>query len=159
MGHLAYKGKKMSQRIIHNFIWAPIFFIGLVSIALGFIWFIHPEPWTLDQPPNEVLIQTTFKNLFSKEINAFLPEYLLVLYKFFGWWMIIIGLLIIIFVLTTRLSTKNSRYSIYLVLFVNLIGLYYMIFNFLPTSPFKPMLYFLTFLLISSICFSIIFED
>tara|TARA_B100001250_G_scaffold234135_1_gene200998 strand:+ start:1871 stop:2119 length:249 start_codon:yes stop_codon:yes gene_type:complete len=82
----------MRQHIVHNFIWFPIFLIGLVTLALGLIWVFHPEPWLLDKAPNEALIQTTFKNLFSLEINKYLPSYLKVIYQFLGLWLITIGL-------------------------------------------------------------------
>ena len=47
------------------------FLIGVVVLAFGLIWAFHPEPWLLDKPPNEALLQTTFKNLFIHEINKF----------------------------------------------------------------------------------------
>ena len=88
----------MNQKTIHNFIWAPIFLIGVVSLAFGFIWILHPEPWLLDQPANEALLQTSFNELFSDDANKFLPSYLIVIYRFFGLWLITIGLLVLSFV-------------------------------------------------------------
>ena len=68
----------MDQNNIHNFTWIPLFLIGLGAVGLGLGWLIHPEPWMLDQPPNEALLQTSFQNLFAAKINVHLPEYLLV---------------------------------------------------------------------------------
>ena len=64
----------MNQKTIHNFIWAPIFLIGVVSLAFGFIWVLHPEPWLLDQPANEALLQTSFNELFSDDANKFFDK-------------------------------------------------------------------------------------
>ena len=137
----------MNQRIIHNLVWVPIFLIGLAALVLGLIWFWHPEPWLLDQLPNEELLQTTFENLFSLKNNIYLPSYLKVIYTFFGLWLITVGLLILIFVKVTRLGTKQARTSIYVTLFFTLIILYYLMFTYLKTSPLLPVLYVFTFFL------------
>ena len=144
----------MNQKIIHNFIWAPIFLIGLVSLAFGFVWVLHPEPWLLDQPANEALLQTSFNELFSEDVNTFLPSYLIVIYRLFGLWLITIGLLVLSYVKITKLGTKQARYPIYLTLLITLISMYYLVFKYLPTSPLIPTLYIFTLLLGLSIYFS-----
>ncbi|MFL2983799.1 MAG: hypothetical protein ACJZ12_05345 [Candidatus Neomarinimicrobiota bacterium] len=144
----------MDQRTTHNLVWIPIFLIGMIALILGFIWLVHPEPWLVDQDPNEALIQTSFKNLFLHEINNHLSSYLIVLYRFFGLWLITIGFLIMAFVKVTRLGTTSSQGSIYFILSIVLIGLFYLIFTFLPSSPLVPILYLLTILLGCSIYFS-----
>ena len=144
----------MNQKIIHNFIWAPIFLIGLVSLAFGFVWVLHPEPWLLDQPANEALLQTSFNELFSEDVNKFLPSYLIVTYRFLGLWLITIGLLVLSYVKITKLGTKQARYPIYLTLLITLISMYYLVFKYLPTSPLIPTLYIFTLLLGLSIYFS-----
>ena len=144
----------MNQKTIHNFIWAPIFLIGLVSLAFGFVWVIHPEPWLLDQPANEALLQTSFNELFSEDANKFLPSYLIVIYRFFGLWLITIGLLVLSYVKITKLGTKQARLSIHSTLFLTLISMYYLIFKYLPTSPLIPTLYIFTLFLGLSIYFS-----
>ena len=118
----------MNQKTIHNFIWAPIFLIGLVSLAFGFIWVLHPEPWLLDQPANEALLQTSFNELFSEDANKFLPFYLIVIYRFLGLWLITIGLLVLSYVKITKLGTKQARLLIHSTLFLTLISMYYLIF-------------------------------
>ena len=144
----------MNQKTIHNFIWAPILLIGLVSLAFGFIWVLHPEPWLLDQPANEALLQTSFNELFSEDANKFLPSYLIVIYRFLGLWLITIGLLVLSYVKITKLGTKQARVLIHSTLFINLLSMYYLIFKYLPTSPLIPTLYIFTFLLGLSIYFS-----
>ena len=58
------KNKKMDKRLAHNLTWFPIFLIGILAISLGAVWCVHDEPWLLDKPPNEVLLQTSFDILF-----------------------------------------------------------------------------------------------
>ena len=144
----------MNQRIIHNLTWLPILIVGMMSIGLGVLWCLHPEPWLLDKSPNEILLRTDFSKLFSANINAHLPDYLTVIYRFFGWWLITIGLLIITYLRTTRMGTKLARDSINMVLFIVLVGLYYLVFSFIPKSPFAPILFIFTLLLSCSIYFS-----
>ena len=149
----------MRQHIVHNFIWFPIFLIGLVTLALGLIWVFHPEPWLLDKAPNEALIQTTFKTLFSLEINKYLPSYLKVIYQFLGLWLITIGLLILAYVKVTRMATTQVRNAMYFIMLITLFGIFYLVFTFLPTSPLIPILYILGLLLICSLGFSTQLDD
>ena len=144
----------MDQKKIHNFTWIPLFLIGLGAVGLGLGWLIHPEPWMLDQPPNEALLQTSFQNLFAAKINVHLPEYLLVIYRFFGWWVLSIGLLIITYVQITRMGTALARNAILGVLLFILIGVAYMVFNFIPLSPFKNVLYLQSAMWLTSAYFS-----
>ena len=137
----------MNQHIIHNLVWVPVFLIGLTALFFGIIWAWHPEPWLIDQLPNEELLQTTFENLFSLKSNNYLPSYLKVIYRFFGLWLITVGLLILTFVKVTRLGTRQARIPIYSTLFFTLFSLYYLMFTYLKTSPLFPVLYVFTFLL------------
>ena len=145
----------MKKRTIHNLIWIPIVLIGLFALGLGLEWCFHPEPWLLDQRPNEALLQTSFNTLFSEKINAQLPTYLTVIYRFFGLWLISIGLLIIAYVKVTRMGTSLARYVLLCVIFIILVGIYYLMLNFIPTSPFLPLVHILTILWITSTYFSI----
>lgn len=132
---------KMNQKTIHNLTWIPPFLIGLGSVGLGLGWLIHPEPWILDQAPNEALLQTSFQTLLAADLNVHLPDYLLVIYRFFGWWVVSIGLLIMTYVQVTRMGTTLARNSILGVLLTILVGVAYMVFNFIPSSPFKVVIY------------------
>ena len=67
---------------------------------------------------------------------------------------ITIGSLIIGYVYVTRLGTKIARNCIFLILIVTLLGIYFLVLNYLPSSPLMPVLYFLTFCLFLSIFFS-----
>ena len=144
----------MDRHIFHNLTWIPIFFVGIIAVILGITWLLHPEPWLLDKVPNEILLNTSFDVLFSQSINIKLPDYLLVIYRFFGLWLLSIGVLIITYIYVTRLGTQTSRNSIFLVLTIILIGIYYLVLNYIPSSPLLPVLYFLTFCLFSSMYFS-----
>ena len=150
----AYKYSHMNQQTIHNLTWAPIFLVGVAALAFGFVWVLHPEPWLLDQPANEALLQTSFNELFSEDVNKFLPSYLIIIYRLFGLWLITIGLLVLSYVKITKLGTKQARYPIYLTLLITLISMYYLVFKYLPTSPLIPTLYIFTLLLGLSIYFS-----
>ena len=149
----------MDQKKIHNFTWIPLFLIGLSTVVLGLGWLIHPEPWILDQPPNEALLQISFHTLFADEINAHLPDYLLVIYRFFGWWVLSIGLLIMTYVQITRMGTALARNAILGVLLFILIGVAYMVFNFIPLSPFKIVLYMQSVMWLTSAYFSTNLDD
>ena len=137
----------MNQRTIHNLVWFPNFLIGVTALIFGLIWFWHPEPWLIDKSPNEILLQTTYEKIFSFEPNKYLPSYLKVIYKFFGLWLITIGLLIITFVRVTKLGTKQARTSIHIIMVFVLIMLYHLVFSYLETSPLIPSLYLFTLLL------------
>ena len=151
MGHLVYKVKIMNNRTAHNLTWVPLFLIGILTISLGAVWCIHEQPWLLDKSPNEVLLQTSFDVLLSEKINIGLPSYLTIVYRFLGLCMLTIGFLIIGYVYVTRLGTKIARNCIFLILFVSLLGIYFLVLNYLSSPPLMPVLYFLTFCLFLSI--------
>ena len=154
MVHLVYKVKIVNKRIAHNLTWIPIFLIGVLTISLGTVWCIHEQPWLLDKSPNEVLLQTSFDVLLSEKINMGLPSYLKLIYRFLGLYMLTIGFLIIGYVYITRLGTKIARNYIFLIIFVTLLGIYFLILNYLPSSPSMPVLHLLTFCLCLSVFFS-----
>ena len=144
----------MNKRVAHNLTWIPIFLIGIITICLGAFWCIHEQPWLLDKLPNEVLLQTSFNILFSEKINIGLSSYLTIIYRFLGLYMLTIGFLIIGYVYVTRLGTKTARNCIFVTLFSTLLGIYFLMLNYLPSSPLIPVLYFLSLCLFLSIFFS-----
>ena len=154
MAHSVYKVKIVNKRIAHNLTWIPVFLIGILTISLGVVWCTHEQPWLLDKSPNEALLQTSFDVLLSEKINLGLPSYLTIVYRFLGLYMLTIGFLIIGYVYITRLGTKIARNCIFLILFVTLLGIYFLVLNYLPSSPLMPVLYFLTFCLFLSVFFS-----
>ncbi len=159
MVRLAYNIKNMDKRTAHNFTWAPIFIIGIVSSLLGGAWCIQEEPWLLDQSQNKALPQTSFNKLFSVEINNRLPLYLITMYRVLGLCLLTIGLLIMNYIYVTRMGTKMARNSIFLILITTLLGVYYLFFNYLFSTPLILVLHFLSFCLILSVFFSRYLSD
>ena len=154
MARLVYKVKIVDKRIAHNLTWIPIFLIGILTISLGAVWCTHEQPWLLDKSSNEVLLQTSFDVLLSEKINIGLPSYLKIVYRFLGLYMLTIGSLIIGYVYVTRLGTKTARNCVFLILFVTLLGIYFLVLNYLQLSLLMPVLHFLTFCLFLSVFFS-----
>ena len=159
MGHLVYKVKIVNKRIAHNLTWIPIFLIGILTISLGVVCCTNEQPWLLYKSLNEALLQTSFDVLLSEKINIGLSSYSTIVYKFLGLHMLTIGLLIIGYVYITRLGTKIARNCIFLILFVTLLGIYFLVLNYLPSSPLMPVLYFLSFCLFLSVFFSKFLPD
>ena len=141
----------MNKRIAHNFTWGPLLVIGIILNILGVVLCIHKEPWLLNQISNEVLLQTSFSILFSEKINIGLPHFLTTVYRLFGLWLLTTGSIIICYVYVTRLGTKVARDSIFLVLSVTLVAIYYLTFSYFPSSPLLPILHFFAICLASSI--------
>ena len=114
----------------------PLFLIGIVLIICGVRWLINSEPWMLDEVANIERLGMTFEELFKAEINASLPGYLMQIYRFFGFWVLIIGLFISSFS-SPELMVNNDVASrmIIIVGFIIIFGLYlsYML---IPSSPF-----------------------
>ena len=143
--------KIVDKRIAHNFTWGPLLVIGITVNILGVVLCIHEEPWLLNQIPNEVLLQTSFSILFSQKTNIGLPLFLTTIYRFFGLWLLTTGSIIICYVYVTRLGTKVARNSIFFVITVTLIAIYYLIFSYLPSPALIPILHFLTLCLVLSV--------
>ena len=143
--------KIVDKRIAHNFTWGPLLVIGIILNILGVVLCIHKEPWLLNQIPNEALLQTSFSILFSEKINIGLPHFLTTIYRLFGLWLLTTGSIIICYVYVTRLGTKVARNSIFFVITVTLIAIYYLIFSYLPSSALIPILHFLTLCLALSV--------
>ena len=141
----------MNRRVAHNFTWGPLFIIGIVANILGVVLILHKEPWLLNQMPNEVLLQTSFSILFSEKVNIGLPLFLTAIYRFFGLWLLTIGSIIICYVYVTRLGTKVARNSLYFILSVILIAIYYLIFSYLPSPSLLLILHFLALCLVVSV--------
>lgn len=141
----------MNRRIAHNLTWGPIFIIGIIANTLGIILCMHKEPWLLNQIPNEVLLQTSFSILFSEKINIGLPLFLSTIYRFFGLWLLTIGSIIICYVYVTRLGTKIARNSLYAILSITLVAIYYIVFSYLPSFTLLFILHFLALCLVLSI--------
>ena len=143
--------KIVDKRIAHNLTWGPLLAIGITVNILGVVLCTHKEPWLLNQIPNEVLLQTSFSILFSQKTNIGLPLFLTTIYRFFGLWLLTTGSIIICYVYVTRLGTKIARNSIFAILSVTLIAIYYLVFSYLPSTTLLPILLFLTLCLFLSV--------
>ena len=136
----------MNPKFLHNLSLSLIFLLGFSSIALGLGWLITPEPWLLDQSANEKLLGNSFSEIFSAPINQKLHLYLTMLYRFLGWWMISIGILVISYIIVTRMGTEMSRGFIHSVLFILLVGTTAIEKIFISSSPFLILTILLWFL-------------
>ena len=125
-----------NPKTLHNYTMMPFFIIGFSAFAAGFLWLLSPYPWLFDEPANILLLDETYEDLFSHDINRNLPEYLTLLYRFFGWWVSLIGLLTIGYTYVTRLGTQISRLIIQSTYFIGLIGISVILYIFIPSSPF-----------------------
>ncbi len=141
----------MNPRTLHNLTWIPIFLIGLSFSLLGISWVMAREPWLLDRAANERLLAVGFERLFQAEVNTRLPDYLTLSYRFFGWWMFSIGLLLMTYVQVTRMGTRLSRNAIHTVLAIIITGVYVIEFSFIPGSPFLWLTHLLTILFFISV--------
>ena len=114
----------------------PLMLIGFSMIILGFGWLISSEPWMLDQLANEERLNMSFYKLFEAEINSNLPGYLKQIYRFFGFWVMIIGLFICMFSRLKIIKQGNIRFSLIfcigIMVYIGLMLGYWLI----PSSPF-----------------------
>jgi len=145
----------MNAKHYHNLTWISMFLVGLIALMVGGAYFTISDPWLLDKKANEMLLSVSFKNLFAQNVNIKLQDYLTLLYRFFGWWSISVGMLISIYVLVTKMGTPLARNGLYIITVIIVAGLYYIEFIFIPTTPFIWLTHFITFLLALSIYGSI----
>jgi len=87
----------------------PLMIMGFTMILLGSRWMIVDEPWLLDKVANEARLEMSFNLLFKAEINQTLPGYLQQIYIFFGLWVSIIGLFILLFSNPNMIKIKDVR--------------------------------------------------
>ena len=126
----------MNPKILHNLTMAPFLIIGLMAFILGLAWLTTSEPWMLDKSANVVLLDESYSNLFSEPINRNLPQYLMLLYRFFGVWVTSLGLLILGFTIVTRMGTTFARVVAQVITLFTLIGISTLEKLFIPSSPF-----------------------
>jgi hypothetical protein len=121
----------------------PLIFIGIIMIFMGIRWMIVDQPWMLDKVANEERLGVSFDKLFEPSINKTLPGYLRQIYRFFGLWVIIIGLFIVSFSRPSIIEYKNIRFTLLfctgIMLYSGLILAYILI----PSSPFIYLGWFL----------------
>ncbi len=105
-------------------------------------WMFSSEPWMLDKTANEALLDLSYDELFSQDVNRNLPDYLTLMYRFFGLWVFAVGSLILAFVLITKMGTSLARNTILPILGVVLIAVYCIEFRFIPSSHFVYLSHF-----------------
>ena len=126
----------MNNKLLIKTLSYPMITIGIIMILLGARWMIHNEPWMLDEVANVERLGMTFEKLFSDEINNTLPGYLSQIYKFFGFWVIVIGLFIANFSLPSVIVKKEvSMRLLSIVGFMIIMGSY-LSYILIPSSHF-----------------------
>ena len=103
----------------------PLMLIGLTLILLGVRWMIVEDPWMLDETANIDKLNMDFVELFEADVNKTLPGYLKQIYRFFGFWVLIIGLFLITFS-SPKFSNQKliAKYLLSIVGFMIIIGLW-----------------------------------
>tara|TARA_Y100000739_G_C20561270_1_gene443143 strand:+ start:8 stop:448 length:441 start_codon:yes stop_codon:yes gene_type:complete len=90
----------------------PLMTMGIIMTILGLRWIFVEQPWMLDRIANEERLGMSFDKLFEPDINNTLPGYLRQIYRFFGLWVIIIGLFITSFSRPSIIKDKKVRISL-----------------------------------------------
>ena len=129
----------------------PLRLIGFVLILCGLRWLINIEPWMLDEVANVERLGMTFNELFEAEINSTLPGYLTQIYRFFGFWVLLIGLFISLF--SSPQFMNNDTFTIR---FLSIVGFMlgfglYLSYSFIPNSHFIYLIWFSFLLYIVSV--------
>jgi len=129
----------------------PLLIIGVSLILLGARWMLVNEPWMLDEVANVERLEMTFNELFEPEINSTLPGYLKQIYRFFGFWVIIIGLFITLFSCPKMLKNKSIAKRILFILGIMLLIGAVLGYTLIPTSHFIYLIWIKIFMYIVSI--------
>ena len=98
----------------------------------------------LDEVANVERLGMTFEELFDAEINKTLPGYLTQIYRFFGFWVLIVGVLILNLSRQAIIcnNKKISAIIIYTVGFMMIFGLY-LGYSLIPSSHFISLIWVL----------------
>ena len=128
----------------------PLFLIGIVLIISGLRWLINPEPWLLDEVANVERLGMSFNQLFEPEINKTLPGYLVQIYRFFGFWVLIVGLL-----LSSFSNVSMMKHDIIVSRLIKIVGFMiffglYLSYTFIPSSHFLYLIWGALFLYLVS---------
>tara|TARA_B110001454_G_scaffold211675_1_gene227621 strand:- start:430 stop:870 length:441 start_codon:yes stop_codon:yes gene_type:complete len=121
----------------------PLIFIGIIMIFMGIRWMIVDQPWMLDKIANEERLGISFDKLFEPSINNTLPGYLRQIYRFFGLWVIIIGLFIVSFSRPSIIEYKNIRFTLLFCTGIMLCSGLILAYILIPSSPFIYLGWFL----------------
>ena len=126
----------MKNKLLIKTLSYPLLSVGVVMIILGMRWIFHSEPWLVDEVANVEKLQMTFKELFADDINKTLPGYLKQIYKFFGLWVMIIGLFLTNYSIPSRIVKKDIAVPLLSIFcFLVISGLYFG-YKLIPSSHF-----------------------
>lgn len=120
----------------HRLFVLPLLLMGGGITVHGLLWVIADEPWLLDRGANELLLRSSYESLLAAPPNHHLADYLTGLYRFFGWWLAMLGLLVLTYLRGADLRRRRARRAILAALFVALVGVLWLQARFIPTSPF-----------------------
>ena len=114
----------------------PLIIIGLTMVIMGTQWMISEEPWMLDKTANEERLEMSFDELFKPSINDTLPGYLKQIYRFFGLWVMIIGLFILSFSRGNIIEYQKVRLSLIFCIGIMVYSGLILAYILIPSSPF-----------------------
>ena len=126
----------MNPKLLHNLTTIPFLIMGLWAFFLGLRWLFSSEPWMLDEAANTILLEESYENLFSENINRNLPKYLTLLYRFFGLWVSSLGLLLLSYTIVNRMGSGMARGFLHSTFFITLVGISIIEYIFIPSSHF-----------------------
>ena len=126
----------MSVDILKKLLSYPITLIGIVMILLGGRWLINDTPWMLDKLANEERLGSSFGDLFivTKDIN--LEGYLMQIYRFFGFWVLMIGVFITSFSCPKIIINLKIRKILILIVGGMILFGLYLGYTWIPSSHF-----------------------
>ena len=125
---------------------SSLMIIGATMILLGARWMLVDEPWMLDEAANVERLEMEFDELFKPEINKTLPSYLKQIYRFFGFWVIIIGLFITSFSTPGLIHNKSIRSRLLLCVGVMILIGIILGYSLIPSSPFIYLIWLMVFI-------------
>ena len=125
---------------------SSLMIIGATMILLGARWMLVDEPWMLDEAANVERLEMEFDELFKSEVNKTLPSYLKQIYRFFGFWVIIIGLFVTSFSTPGLIRNKDIRLRL-----LSCIGAMILVgiilgYSLIPSSPFIYLIWIMVFI-------------
>ena len=110
--------------------------MGIIMTILGLRWMFVEQPWMLDEIANEERLGMSFDKLFESDINNTLPDYLRQIYRFFGLWVVIIGLFITSFSRPSIIKYEKVRISLLFCIGVMVCLGLILAYILIPSSPF-----------------------
>ena len=126
----------MNKNILVKIISYPLLFIGFVMVILGLRWMIVDYPWMLDKIANEERLGYSFSSLFESVGSINLQGYLEQIYRFFGFWVLLIGLFLINFSMPSMIINIQIRNRILFLVGIMLIFGLYLGYIWIPNSHF-----------------------